>query len=67
MSNNLKEKYPGLRKGSWLCQFRYGCNPWMARYIYGLMFLITNLLAWAIRDYGGSAVKEIESKSFLFP
>uniref|UniRef100_A0A7C9DT42 Serine incorporator n=1 Tax=Opuntia streptacantha TaxID=393608 RepID=A0A7C9DT42_OPUST len=60
MSNNPKEKYPGLRKGSWLCQFRYGCNPWMARYIYGLMFLITNFLAWAIRDYGGSAVKEIE-------
>lgn len=60
MSNDPKEKYPGLRKGSWFYQFQYGSNPWMARYVYGLMFLLSNLLAWAIRDYGGSAVKEME-------
>ncbi|KAJ8442387.1 hypothetical protein Cgig2_018643 [Carnegiea gigantea] len=54
-----EEKYPGLREGSWFNQFLYGSNPWMARYVYGLIFLITNFLAWAVRDYGQSAMKEL--------
>lgn len=53
-------KYPGIIKdGSWFVQFRYGCNPWMARYAYGFIFLITNFLAWVVRDYGKGAMKEI--------
>lgn len=59
MSNN-KVKYPGLKQVSWFGQFIYGSNPWMARYVYGLIFLITNLLAWAVRDYGRSALMEME-------
>ncbi|XP_021723682.1 probable serine incorporator [Chenopodium quinoa] len=56
----VKEKYPGVIKdGSWFAQFRYGCNPWMARYVYGFIFLITNFLAWAVRDYGKGAMKEM--------
>ncbi|KAL8153190.1 hypothetical protein V2J09_010950 [Rumex salicifolius] len=51
-----KVKYPGLREVTWFGQFIYGSNPWMARYIYGLLFLITNLLAWAVRDYEQSAL-----------
>lgn len=56
---STKEKYPGLREGSWFSQFLYGSNPWMARYVYGLIFLITNFLAWVVRDYGQSATKEL--------
>ncbi|KNA08092.1 hypothetical protein SOVF_165790 [Spinacia oleracea] len=56
----MKEKYPGIIKdGSWFAQFRYGCNPWMARYVYGFIFLITNFLAWVLRDYGKGAMKEM--------
>ncbi|CAM8960292.1 unnamed protein product [Rhodiola kirilowii] len=45
---------------SWFSQFRNGSNPWMARYVYGLMFLAVNMLAWAVRDYGRSALTEIK-------
>ncbi|KAK9269043.1 hypothetical protein L1049_000811 [Liquidambar formosana] len=45
---------------SWCSQFRNAPNPLMARYVYGFMFLITNLLAWAVRDYGRSALTEME-------
>ncbi|KAL8129647.1 hypothetical protein V2J09_018802 [Rumex salicifolius] len=58
--NTNKAKYPGLKEISWFGQFTYGSNPWMARYVYGLIFLITNLLAWAVRDYGRSALTEME-------
>lgn len=47
---------------SWCSQFRNASNPWMARYAYGLIFLVANLLAWAARDYGRGALKEMESK-----
>ncbi|KAF9662497.1 hypothetical protein SADUNF_Sadunf18G0059300 [Salix dunnii] len=47
-----------LKDSSCLGQFRNGSNPWMARYVYGLIFLFSNLLAWAARDYGrGASVK----------
>ncbi|CAH9131385.1 unnamed protein product [Cuscuta epithymum] len=49
-----------IKEGSWLNQFRYGSNPWMARYVYGFMFMIVNLLAWAIRDYGSILMKEMK-------
>lgn len=45
---------------TWCSQFRNAPNPWMARYVYGLIFLVTNLLAWGVRDYGRSALTEME-------
>ncbi|KAJ8564743.1 hypothetical protein K7X08_001203 [Anisodus acutangulus] len=54
------ERYGKIKKGSWLDQFRHGSNPWMARYVYGLLFLIANLLAWGVRDYGHSILKEMK-------
>ncbi|XP_022157562.1 probable serine incorporator isoform X2 [Momordica charantia] len=49
-----------FKADTWCSQFRNGSNPWMARYIYALMFLISNLLAWAVRDYGRGALTEME-------
>ncbi|MQL95532.1 hypothetical protein Taro_028200 [Colocasia esculenta] len=37
-----------------------GVNPSLARYVYSLIFLVTNLLAWAIRDYGRGALSELK-------
>lgn len=62
----ITERYSKIKKGSWLDQFRYGSNPWMARYLYALLFLIANLLAWAVRDYGHSILKEMKSKIASF-
>ncbi|GAB4832948.1 hypothetical protein Ancab_006968 [Ancistrocladus abbreviatus] len=59
-TSSAKLKYEGVKEATWFGQFRYGSNPWMARYVYGLIFLITNFLAWAIRDYGRSAMTEME-------
>ncbi|XP_034699233.1 serine incorporator 3 isoform X3 [Vitis riparia] len=53
-------RHPEVMEESWFSQFRNSPNPWMARYVYGLMFLITNLLAWAVRDYGRGALTEME-------
>ncbi|RYR07552.1 hypothetical protein Ahy_B05g074929 isoform D [Arachis hypogaea] len=39
-----------LYSSSWWSQFRNVSNPWMARYVYGFIFLVANLLAWAARD-----------------
>jgi hypothetical protein len=35
-------------------------NPMVARYMYALIFLVTNLLAWTLRDYGDSALAELQ-------
>lgn len=59
-SNSRTERYSHLIKSSWLSQFRYGSNPWMARYVYGLLFLIATLMAWAVRDYGHIAMTEFK-------
>jgi serine incorporator 1/3 len=37
-----------------------GPNPMVARYMYALIFLVTNLLAWTLRDYGDSALAELQ-------
>lgn len=59
----LKEKEKAKEEDeTWWSQFRNGSNPWMARYMYGLMFLAANLLAWVARDYGHGAQTEINSK-----
>ncbi|KAH8482209.1 hypothetical protein Peur_030812 [Populus x canadensis] len=49
-----------LKDPSCFGQFRNGSNPWMARYVYGLIFLFSNLLAWAARDYGRGASVTLE-------
>lgn len=49
-----------FKEDSWFSQFRNGSNPWMARYVYGLMFLIANLLAWVVRDYGRASLTEMK-------
>ncbi|KAI4376628.1 hypothetical protein MLD38_014370 [Melastoma candidum] len=49
-----------VEEPSWFGQFRNGANPWMARYMYALMFLASNLVAWAVRDYGQIALKDLE-------
>jgi hypothetical protein len=51
-----------LKDPSCFGQFQNGSNPWMARYVYGLIFLFSNLLAWAARDYGRGASVTLESK-----
>ncbi|RAL51066.1 hypothetical protein DM860_005422 [Cuscuta australis] len=55
--DDVGKRYEKIKNGSWLGQFGDVCNPWMARYAYGLLFLLANLLAWAVRDYGSSFFK----------
>ncbi|KAK9208429.1 hypothetical protein WN944_000783 [Citrus x changshan-huyou] len=49
-----------FKEDSWFSQFRNGSNPWMARYVYALIFLVANLLAWVVRDYSSAALTEME-------
>ncbi|XP_068652847.1 uncharacterized protein [Aristolochia californica] len=49
------ERYLQSLKKSWCSN-----NPWTARYIYGLMFLLTNLWAWMARDYGQPVLSDLE-------
>ncbi|XP_027175728.1 serine incorporator 3 isoform X3 [Coffea eugenioides] len=58
-TKSIKDRYAKLVEGSWFSQFCHGSNPWMARYVYGLIFLVANLLAWAVRDYGHSVLAEM--------
>ncbi|XP_020974413.1 probable serine incorporator isoform X2 [Arachis ipaensis] len=59
-SNNGNERCIISKGSSWFSQFRNASNPWMARYVYALFFLVANLLAWAARDYGRGALTEME-------
>ncbi|GKV11661.1 hypothetical protein SLEP1_g22901 [Rubroshorea leprosula] len=54
-------RFSVLKDDSWFSQFRNASNPWMARYVYALMFLASNLLAWAVRDYGRKAFRDMEN------
>lgn len=56
------ERRAVFKDDSWFSQFRNGSNPWMARYVYALIFLVANLLAWVVRDYSSGALPEMESK-----
>lgn len=60
MERTSTEKYVEFMEDSCCSQFCIGPNPWMARYAYGLLFLLTNLLAWMVRDYGHGALSELE-------
>lgn len=61
-SSSSNVRHSVLKDSSWFRQFGNGSNPWMARYVYALIFLVATLLAWAARDYGRSALTEMESK-----
>lgn len=37
-----------------------------ARYFYGIIFLITNLIAWFFRDYGQKVLPQLHCKSMFF-
>lgn len=65
-SNTSSGRYAKILAGPWWAQFRYGSNPWMARYVYSVMFLLANLLAWAVRDYGPAALTEMNSKIYSY-
>ncbi|XP_065636850.1 uncharacterized protein LOC111988837 isoform X1 [Quercus suber] len=58
--SSSSERHIAYKDSSWFSQFRNGSNPWMARYVYALIFLVATLLAWAARDYGRSALTEME-------
>lgn len=58
-TNCKPESYAKLMNGPWWGQFYSGSNPWMARYVYGFIFLISTVLAWAVRDYSHSSLKEL--------
>uniref|UniRef100_A0A6V7QRI8 Serine incorporator n=1 Tax=Ananas comosus var. bracteatus TaxID=296719 RepID=A0A6V7QRI8_ANACO len=55
-----RERYAQFMEDSCCTHFCLGPNPSMARYVYTLIFLVTNLLAWTIRDYGHSALSELQ-------
>ncbi|QCD85295.1 hypothetical protein DEO72_LG2g5655 [Vigna unguiculata] len=59
-SNSGNERRIISKDSSWFSQFRNASNPWMARYAYALIFLLSNLLAWAARDYGRGALTEMK-------
>jgi hypothetical protein len=37
----------------------------VARYIYGFIFLLTNLAAWVVRDYSHEALNQFHCKYFI--
>jgi len=64
---NINQQGCGLKDSSWCCQFKNASNPLMARYVYGLIFLAANMLAWATRDELSSisALTELKGKISL--
>jgi len=62
LSRSHRERYERFMEDSCCTHFCIGPNPYMARYVYGLFFLVTSLLAWTIRDYGHDALSELTSK-----
>ncbi|XP_038986395.1 probable serine incorporator isoform X2 [Phoenix dactylifera] len=55
-----RERYARFMENSCCTHFCIGPNPFMARFVYALLFLLASLLAWAIRDYGRSAISEFQ-------
>eukprot|EP01018_Ginkgo_biloba_P022121 Gb_36065 [translate_table: standard] len=60
MSCTSGQRYNEFMANSCCSQLCDGPNPQMARYVYGLIFLLTNLLAWMVRDYGHNALSELK-------
>ncbi|XP_048422960.1 uncharacterized protein LOC103929454 [Pyrus x bretschneideri] len=59
-AGNYQRSGVKVKVDSWFSQFHNGSNPWMARYVYGFMFLMANLMAWGVRDYGSNVLTEME-------
>ncbi|KAJ7973885.1 Serinc-domain containing serine and sphingolipid biosynthesis protein [Quillaja saponaria] len=59
-NSSSNERCTISKDSSWFSQFRNASNPWLARYVYGFIFLLANLLAWAARDYGHGALTGLE-------
>ncbi|XP_074583777.1 uncharacterized protein LOC141839837 isoform X2 [Curcuma longa] len=58
-NHSSKERFVELIENT--CgRYCLGPNPSLARFIYALIFLVTCLLAWSIRDYGHNALSELE-------
>lgn len=52
-------------------QMNIGCSAekkksLRVRYFYGIIFLIINLIAWFIRDYGQKILPQLNGESLLF-
>lgn len=60
MPTTIAQRYHEFMADSCCSQLCDGPNPHMARNVYGFIFLLTNLLAWMVRDYGNNALAELE-------
>lgn len=49
--DGLRQDKPNIKQTSELYSFKRK-QSLQARYVYGFIFFITNLLAWFLRDYG---------------
>ncbi|XP_004512960.1 uncharacterized protein [Cicer arietinum] len=49
-NNSTNQQENALKDSSWYDHFKNVSNPLMARYVYALIFLVSNVLAWATRD-----------------
>ncbi|CAL9123421.1 unnamed protein product [Musa acuminata var. zebrina] len=55
-----RERYTEFLEDSCCARNCLGPKPSIARFIYAIIFLVTCLLAWTIRDYGRNALSELE-------
>ncbi|URE18614.1 hypothetical protein MUK42_11205, partial [Musa troglodytarum] len=58
--SSSRERYAEFMKDSCCARYFLGPNPSIARFVYALIFLVTCLLAWTVRDYGRNALSELE-------
>ncbi|CAD5186578.1 unnamed protein product [Musa acuminata subsp. malaccensis] len=59
-SGGGRERYTEFMEDSCCARNCLGPKPSIARFIYAIIFLVTCLLAWTIRDYGRNALSELE-------
>ena len=62
MPTTIAQRYHEFMADSCCSQLCDGPNPHMARNVYGFIFLLTNLLAWMVRDYGHNALAKLKRK-----
>ncbi|CAL9061211.1 unnamed protein product [Musa banksii] len=58
--SSSRDRYAEFMKDSCCARYFLGPNPSIARFAYALIFLVTCLLAWTVRDYGRNALSELE-------
>ncbi|THU52443.1 hypothetical protein C4D60_Mb10t04040 [Musa balbisiana] len=59
-NSSSRERYTEFMEDSCCARNCLGPKPSIARFIYAIVFLVTCLLAWTIRDYGRNALSELE-------